>query len=180
MQSMKKNRLSQSLVGISLSLSLLTASSLLLNPTSAHAAASTSSSTAAYNAASTSASQADRIIHTAESYIGKVTYRFGVRDTNHLLLDCSAFTQMVFKQNGVTIPWGSSAQARVGKAVSSKANLTKGDLVMFSVGTPGKINHVGIYLGNGKFISNTKSSGVVINDMNSGYWKNRYITGRHL
>ncbi|MFD0695155.1 C40 family peptidase [Paenibacillus sp. GCM10027628] len=175
---MKKNRLSQSLVGISLSLSLLTTGSILFNPQSAHANTVSGNATAAYSA--TSSSKADQIVRTAESYIGKVRYGYGVRDTNRLILDCSAFTQLVFKQNGISIPWGSKAQTSVGTRVYSKANLKKGDLVMFSVGTPGRINHVGIYVGNGKFISNTTSSGVVINDMNSGYWKNRFIEGRHL
>ncbi|NQX67836.1 C40 family peptidase [Paenibacillus alba] len=176
MQAMKKNRLSKSLVGISLSLSLLTSGTMFLNPPAAQAA--TVDTTAAANAISSS--KADSIIRTAQSYIGKVRYGFGVRDTKRLILDCSAFTQMVFSQNGITIPWGSSAQTQVGTVVKSKSSLQKGDLVMFSVSKPGKINHVGIYIGNGKFISNTTSSGVVIRDMNTGYWKDRFITGRRL
>jgi cell wall-associated NlpC family hydrolase len=52
--------------------------------------------------------------------------------------------------------------------------------VFFSVGTPGRISHVGIYLGNGKYIGNSPSHGVAIYDMNSGYWKYRYITARRL
>jgi lipoprotein Spr len=105
---------------------------------------------------------------------------FGTRDASRLIFDCSSFTQFVYQKNSVQIPWGSKAQAQAGTRVSDKAYLVKGDLVMFSVGTPGRINHVGIYIGNGKFISNTPSSGVSITDMNSGYWKNKYITGRHL
>ncbi|KQX57310.1 C40 family peptidase [Paenibacillus sp. Root444D2] len=175
----KNNRLSKSLVGISLSLSLLTSGTMFLSPQSAHAATD-AASTATYSASATSTSKANSIIRTAQSYIGKVRYRFGVRDTNRLILDCSAFTQMVFKKNGITIPWGSSAQAKVGTPVRSKSKLQKGDLVLFSVSRPGRINHVGIYIGNGKFISNTTSSGVVIRDMNTGYWKDRFISGRHL
>ncbi|MBD0382157.1 C40 family peptidase [Paenibacillus sedimenti] len=175
---MKKSRLGKSLVGISLSLSLLTSGSMLFNPQSAHADTISADATAAYSA--TSSSRADRIIRTAESYKGKVRYAFGVRDTRRLILDCSAFTQMVFKQNGISIPWGSKAQAKMGTRISSKSNLSKGDLVMFSVSKPGRINHVGIYIGNGKFISNTASSGVVVRDMYSGYWKDRFITGRRL
>jgi len=178
MKALKRNRLYKSLLGISLSLSLLTTGSMLLNPTSAHAETAPTHSTAAYSA--TNASQADRLISTAESYIGKVRYGFGVRDVQHLILDCSSFTQLVFKQNGISIPWGSKAQTSVETPVTNKANLSKGDLVMFSIGTPGRINHVGIYIGNGMFISNTTNSGVVISDMNSGYWNNRFITGRHL
>jgi lipoprotein Spr len=162
---MKKNRLGKTLIGISLSLSLIT-SGMLLNTQSAQAA--------------TVSAAPDRIISTAKSYMGKVRYHFGTRDIQHLILDCSAFTQLVFKQNGITIPWGSRAQSHVGTPVADKAHLRKGDLVMFSVSRPGRIGHVGIYIGNGKFISNTTHSGVTINDLNSGYWKNRFITGRHI
>ncbi|WP_010501986.1 C40 family peptidase [Paenibacillus elgii] len=167
MTHMKKNRLSQSLAGIALSLSLLASTSLILPAPSAHAA-------------TVSSSKADQIVKTALSYQGKVKYSFGTRDPQHLRFDCSSFTQFVFSKNGISIPWGSSAQTRVGTPVKDKAHLQKGDLVMFSVNTPGKINHVGIYLGNGKFVGNSPSRGVAIYDMNSGYWKNRYITGRHL
>jgi lipoprotein Spr len=121
----------------------------------------------------------DNIIQTAESYIGKVRYRYSTRDSQHLIFDCSSFTQFVFKKNGIDIPWGSKAQSSFGTPVRDKSYLRVGDLIMFSVGTPGRINHVGIYIGNGKFISNTPSSGVVINELNSGYWKDRFITGRH-
>ncbi|UUZ97652.1 C40 family peptidase [Paenibacillus sp. P25] len=107
-------------------------------------------------------------------------YRYGTRDPQHLIFDCSSFTQFVFSKNGISIPWGANAQTRVGTPVKDKAHLQKGDLVMFSVGTPGRISHVGIYLGNGKFVGNSPSRGVAIYDMNTGYWKNRYITGRHL
>ncbi|MDU0206363.1 C40 family peptidase [Paenibacillus sp. MAH-36] len=167
MTHVKKNRLSQSLVGIALSLSLFGSASLLLPAPSAQAA-------------TVSASKADQIVNTALSYQGKVKYRFGVKDPQHLAFDCSSFTQFVFSKNGISIPWGSSAQTRVGSPVKDKAHLQKGDLVMFSVSTPGHINHVGIYLGNGKFVGNSPSRGVAIYDLNSGYWNNRYITGRHL
>ncbi|NOV02625.1 C40 family peptidase [Paenibacillus planticolens] len=177
MQLVKKNRLSKSLVGISLAFSLLTSGTMLLEPQSAHAAADTAASTA-YSAVS--ASKSDQIVSTAKSYIGKVRYKFGVRDTKRLILDCSSFTQLVFKKNGIDIPWGSKAQAKVGTAVKTKSSLRKGDLVLFSTSKPGTVNHVGIYIGNGKFISNTTSSGVVISDINTGYWGSRFISGRRL
>ncbi|WNR44483.1 C40 family peptidase [Paenibacillus roseipurpureus] len=168
MNIVKKNRLSRSVAGIALSLSLLVGGTALLQPQAASAATATSTS------------RADSIVRTAKSYIGKVTYRFGTRDTSRLILDCSAYTQLVFSKNGISIPWGSSAQAKLGTRVSTKAGLKKGDLIMFSVSTPGRVNHVGIYIGNGQFISNTKSSGVVVSQLNSGYWKDRFIMGRHL
>jgi lipoprotein Spr len=164
----KKNRLNTSVVG--LSLSLLIAGTALLSPQAASAATT---------ATATSTSRADSIVRTAKSYIGDVTYRFGTRNTSRLILDCSAYTQLVFSKNGITLPWGSQAQAKLGTRVSKKTSLSKGDLVMFSTSTPGRINHVGIYIGNGQFISNTTSSGVVIREMNSGYWKYLFIMGRH-
>ncbi|MDO7905608.1 C40 family peptidase [Paenibacillus sp. JX-17] len=149
-----------------MALSLLTAASTVMP-------ASSVSANEAY------AAHGSQIVKTAKSYMGKVIYKFGTRNPSKLMFDCSSFTQYVFKKNGISIPWGSQAQAKVGKRVSSKSKLAVGDLVMFSVGNPGKINHVGIYIGNGQFISNTKSGGVSINSMNKGYWGSRYITGRH-
>ncbi|CAN7756248.1 C40 family peptidase [Paenibacillus sp. LjRoot153] len=173
----KKNRLSQSVVG--LSLSLLVAGTALLSPQAASAATTTTNSTVAA-ATAISTSRVDSILRTAKSYIGRVTYRYGTRNTSRLILDCSAYTQLVFSKNGISIPWGSKAQAKLGTRVSKKTSLRKGDLVMFSTSRPGVINHVGIYIGNGQFISNTTSSGVVVRGMNSGYWKDRFIMGRHL
>ena len=175
----KKNRLTQSVVG--LSLSLLVAGTALLSPQAASAATSTTNGeAAAVTATAMSTSRADSIVRTAKSYIGKVKYSFGTRNTSRLILDCSAYTQLVFGKNGISLPWGSQAQAKLGTRVSKKTSLSKGDLVMFSTSKPGRINHVGIYIGNGQFVSNTTSSGVVIRDMNSGYWKDRFIMGRHL
>jgi cell wall-associated NlpC family hydrolase len=161
-----KSRFTKSLAAITLSLAIFASGTLVLGAKPAEAAVT--------------AGQSYKIVQSAQSYMGKVKYRFGTRDASRLMFDCSSFTQFIFQKNGIKIPWGSSAQARVGTPVKDKAHLVKGDLVMFSVGTPGRINHVGIYIGNGKFISNTPSSGVSITDMNSGYWKNKYITGRHL
>ncbi|MZQ82810.1 NlpC/P60 family protein [Paenibacillus sp. 5J-6] len=174
----KKNRLVQSFVGISLTLSVLTSGTMVFGPQAALAAVSDSTSTAVYSAASTS--EANGVVSTARSYIGKVRYNFGVRDAKRLILDCSSFTQLVFAKNGITIPWSSTEQAKLGTAVKKKANLRAGDLVFFSTSRPGRIDHVGIYVGNGKFVSNTASSSVVMLDMNAGYWKNRFITGRRL
>jgi cell wall-associated NlpC family hydrolase len=65
--------------------------------------------------------------------------------------DCSGFTKEVFEQYGVELPRNSWKQARVGKKVS-RQNLRKGDLIFFNSQKQKRINHVGIYLGNGKFI----------------------------
>jgi cell wall-associated NlpC family hydrolase len=153
-----------------LALSMLFSAASTIIPSSASASASAQE----FNATSGS-----NIVKTAKSYQGKVTYKFGVRNPSKLIFDCSSFTQFVFKKNGIDLPWGSKAQAKRGKAVNSKSKLSVGDLVMFSVNKPGRIDHVGIYIGNGKMISNMPSSGVGIASINTGYWGSRYITGRH-
>ena len=65
--------------------------------------------------------------------------------------DCSGFTQKVFAKNGIYIPRNSWKQAKVGKKVS-KNRLRKGDLIFFNSKHHKGVNHVGIYLGHGKFI----------------------------
>ncbi|WP_058304491.1 SH3 domain-containing C40 family peptidase [Gorillibacterium timonense] len=122
---------------------------------------------------------ADKLIAYAKSLVGKVEYKYSGRNTdnpNKLILDCSSYTQYVFKQAlGITMKWGANLQHDAFPHVS-KSNLRKGDLVFFSVSTPGKIGHVGIYIGDGKFIHNLNpANDVVISDINSTYWKNHYI-----
>jgi lipoprotein Spr len=125
--------------------------------------------------------KADRIIASAESLIGKVHYKFGVNDPKHLIFDCSSFTKFIFAKEGIHLIWGSNAQSKQGIHVDKK-NLQKGDLVFFSVGTPGKIGHVGIYIGGGKFIHNTTGSvhGLTIGNLNSANYQKRYITARRV
>jgi cell wall-associated NlpC family hydrolase len=66
--------------------------------------------------------------------------------------DCSGFTKEVFRRNGINIPRNSWKQAKVGIKVSKKRYLKKGDLVFFNSRHHKGVNHVGIYLGKGKFI----------------------------
>ena len=54
-----------------------------------------------------------------------------------------------------------------------KQDLKQGDLVFFN--TTGGISHVGVYLGNNKFVHASASSGVMISDLDEAYFKRRYI-----
>ncbi|WP_438432773.1 C40 family peptidase [Gorillibacterium sp. sgz500922] len=128
--------------------------------------------------AATASSTASKVISIAKSYQGKVQYQYGVRNTSKLIFDCSSFTQFVYKKVGITIPWGANAQTKSGTKITKTANLKPGDLVMFSVSTPGKIGHVGIYIGNGKFIHNLSPKyDVVISDLSKGSWNKKFISG---
>ncbi|SDR91510.1 SH3 domain-containing protein [Paenibacillaceae bacterium GAS479] len=125
-------------------------------------------------------SKRKQVVELAKSYMGRVSYEFGVRNTSQLIFDCSSFTEFIYDKVGVDLKWGTSSQKLQGKAVS-RANLQTGDLIFFdSIGSNnGAINHVGIYMGNGQFIHNAPSAdGVKIDSLNSGWWKDRYVSSR--
>lgn len=87
--------------------------------------------------------------------------------------DCSGFTQWVFQRFGVSLPRTSFSQWNVGTHISF-SQLQPGDLVFFT--TDGQFaDHVGVYLGNGQFISaTTPSQGVLVENINSPYWAHAY------
>jgi len=85
----------------------------------------------------------------AKSKLGK-RYKWG--GNGPYRYDCSGFTKEVFRRNGIKIPRNSWNQAKMGMKVSKLAYLRKGDLVFFNSKHHKQVNHVGIYLGKGKFI----------------------------
>lgn len=89
------------------------------------------------------------IVSTAKSKIGK-KYKWG--GNGPYKYDCSGFTKEVFRRNGIYIPRNSWNQAKMGMKVSNTRYLRKGDLVFFSSKKNKKVDHVGIYIGHGKFI----------------------------
>ena len=118
-----------------------------------------------------------KLIETGKEYIG-TPYKYGAAPGNTKAFDCSSFTQYIFKSVDISLPRTSKAQATVGKKVA-KGSLSTGDLVFFN--TNGKsISHVAIYAGNNKIIHSSSSNGVTISDINSKYWKNKYVTARRV
>lgn len=117
---------------------------------------------------------ADRIIATAKNYLGD-PYVWG--GNSPAGFDCSGFTQYVFAQLGINLPHSASAQATLGTPVS-EADLQPGDLVFFD--TSGGISHVGIYIGDGKFI-NAASTDVEVDSIHDPfYWASRYLFARRI
>ncbi|HSL59957.1 MAG TPA: C40 family peptidase, partial [Acidimicrobiales bacterium] len=89
---------------------------------------------------------ASRMIDAAKVHLG-VPYLWGGTDPA-VGLDCSGFTQLVYREAGVEIPRVSRDQARTGTPVASIGDARPGDLLAF--GEP--VNHVAIYLGDGMMI----------------------------
>lgn len=105
--------------------------------------------------------------------------------------DCSGFTQTLFKKSGIDIPRVSYAQGDYVKRDMNKNNLKPGDLVFFETTGKKRISHVGVYIGDGKFIDsggggqNNNSPkkagyGVRISDLNSKYWSRTFRGGASL
>jgi cell wall-associated NlpC family hydrolase len=122
----------------------------------------------------------NRVIKIAKRYLG-TRYVWGAEGPRGF--DCSGFTQYVMrKSKGVRIPRVSRRQAYYGKYVSRR-NLKPGDLIFFDTSRRrrGYVNHVGIYIGNGKFIhASSARHRVVITSLNSPFYKARFKWGRRI
>ena len=88
--------------------------------------------------------------------------------------DCSGFVRYVFKQAAsLTLPHSALAISQLGKTVP-KSELQPGDLVFFNT-LKKTFSHVGIYLGNNRFIHSPSGGGKVrVENMQDGYWANRF------
>lgn len=119
---------------------------------------------------------AEGLLAKAKTLIG-TPYRFGGNTPSGF--DCSGFMQYVFKNAGISLPRSSREMALVGSHVSREA-LQIGDMVFFA--HSGKnISHVGMYVGDNKFIHSPSSGKTVeITSMDANYWKSRYITARRV
>lgn len=123
-----------------------------------------------------SASKTDQVVRTALAYRGSRYVRGG---TGARGFDCSGFTQHVYAKYGVNLPHSSRTQATCGKSVERK-NLEPGDLVFFATSRR-SISHVGLYIGEGKFIhASTPRKGVIVSSLNETYYAARYRGARRV
>lgn len=90
--------------------------------------------------------------------------------------DCSGFVMRVYLMHGIRLPRMADAQYYAGTKVS-KADLKPGDLVFFTTYCPGP-SHVGMYIGNAKFIHASSRRGVTISSLNDPYYSARFLGGR--
>lgn len=130
---------------------------------------SSKESTSTATSTKSSSGKGQAIVNSAKKYLG-VPYVWG--GTSPKGFDCSGLVQYVCRQNGISVPRVASSQRNAGTYVS-RANLQPGDLVFFSSG--GRVNHVGIYIGNGNMIHAPQTGDVVkISSINTSYRVSRY------
>ncbi|MBP6020150.1 MAG: C40 family peptidase [Burkholderiaceae bacterium] len=131
-----------------------------------------------YSTSSNAPTDTHRFTRTALNMLG-IKYRLG-GDTPNTGFDCSGLVIYAAEKSlGLKLPRRSAEIAREGESVKL-SELKKGDLVFFN--TLGSRNsHVGIYLGNKKFVHSPRSGSVVrIESMDIAYWKKRYNGARRL
>lgn len=101
-----------------------------------------------------------------------VRYRSGGNTKSGV--DCSGFTVAVYAAAyGLTIPRVSREQYRTSRKIST-TELEEGDLVFFNTNGRG-VSHVGVYLGNNKFIHASVSRGVMVSDLFESYYLKRFV-----
>ncbi|MEN9372919.1 MAG: hypothetical protein RIR79_471 [Pseudomonadota bacterium] len=115
------------------------------------------------------------LINNAMSLLG-ATYRSG-GTSNHVGFDCSGFVRNIFQQSvGTVLPRSAHDQAAASHKVS-RSELQPGDLVFFNT-MRRAFSHVGIYIGNGKFIHAARTGkGVRVDSMSLPYWNTRFSGG---
>jgi cell wall-associated NlpC family hydrolase len=99
--------------------------------------------------------------------------------------DCSGLIQYAYAQHGITLPRRSADQALHGEKVEKRPDaLRPGDILTFSNGGGGRITHVGLYLGDGKFI-HSANDGVQVSllsaeDVYGRWWWRRWVGARRI
>ncbi len=130
------------------------------------------------NVADTAASTASDIVVSAMGFLGLPYKRGGNSfDTG---FDCSGFVKALYEQSiGKVLPRSAAQQAAQTTKIDS-ADLQPGDLVFFNT-MRHAFSHVGIYVGDGKFIHSPKPGAEVrIEDMHVRYWDKRYNGARRV
>lgn len=117
------------------------------------------------------------VLDTARGFLG-TPYSYG--SASRGATDCSGFVGQVYRAHGVKLPRTSIEQSRSGQGVS-RSSLKPGDLVFFRTRGGSRINHVGIYVGNGKFIHASSGGGKVqVNSLADGYYRDRFAAARRV
>ena len=123
--------------------------------------------------------QSDDVVMYALSLVD-VNYKFGGKSPDSGL-DCSGFISHVFNHIAhLPLPHNARAISQAGQKISL-LELKPGDLVFFNT-LRRKFSHVGIYLGENRFVhaASTRTGRIMISEMNEQYWETRFNGARRL
>jgi cell wall-associated NlpC family hydrolase len=116
------------------------------------------------------------LVETARRFIG-VPYRWGGTDRD-AGFDCSGLTMVCYRLNGLNLPRVSGSQFQAGKPVA-RDRLRQGDLIFFATAGGRRVSHVGLYIGEGKFIHAPRTGQTVrIADLSTPFFARAYLGGR--
>jgi len=137
------------------------------------------SASAAPVRASRSSDSADELIGSAMGLLG-VAYRYGGTSAS-TGFDCSGFMQHIFRRSmGLNLPRTSAEQAKMGVGIS-RGELQPGDMVFFRTMGRGRISHVGLYIGNDRFIHAPRTGKrIEITSLSNKYWNAKYAFARRV
>ncbi len=120
----------------------------------------------------------DELVQQALAAVG-ASYRRG-GESRERGFDCSGLVVHVYKEAfGLSLPHNALAQSKVGRPVSA-GDLQPGDLVFYNTRNR-RYSHVGLYLGDGRFVHAPKPGAAVrVERMSTGYWTRRYDGARRI
>ena len=128
--------------------------------------------------AHTVAGQASELVVNAMGFLG-VPYKRG-GNSAETGFDCSGFVRSIYSQTiGLMLPRSAKQQAAATQTIDKK-ELQPGDLVFFNT-MRRTFSHVGIYIGDGKFVHSPRSGQTVrVESMQTSYWKKRFDGARRV
>ncbi|MDY7530614.1 C40 family peptidase [Pseudomonas sp. Bout1] len=123
-------------------------------------------------------SSIDSVIDRAHALLG-TPYRMGGTSVAQGF-DCSSFLVYLFKtEANINLPRTTSAMHRSTAATVRREALQPGDAVFFRGNGRGQVSHVGLYIGEGKFIHSPRTGkNVRIDSLANSYWNRNYTTAK--
>ena len=121
---------------------------------------------------------ANAVLFRAIGLVG-TPYRWG-GNTPESGFDCSGLVGYVYRDAaGLVLPRTSTAISKIKARKVKRSQLASGDLVFF--GARGRVNHVGIYVGEGRFVHAPNSGGTVrLDELDGHYWRDAWLYGKRV